>query len=122
MRGNPHVRFKGLGGPQGLPGYLTSVVKPSTIYIQPRRLTSATWEGWLGRMEIDEHKVDDVVLALLRLTLHDKVVFGLRGRGAWMRQIKHVARRQWSGTGSARGRVEQLHPLPAATDSSLIAL
>ena len=47
-------------------------------------------------MEIDEDKVDDAVLALLRLTLHDKVVFGLRGREAWMRQIKHVARRQWS--------------------------
>ena len=39
-------------------------------------MTAVGWRCDIGGMEIDEDKVDDAVLALLRLTLHD-------GRRAW---------------------------------------
>ena len=39
-------------------------------------MTAVGWRCGIGGMEIDENRVDDAVLALLRLTLHD-------GQRAW---------------------------------------
>ena len=35
-------------------------------------LTAGARDVGIGRMELDDHKIDDAVLALLRLTLHDE--------------------------------------------------
>jgi hypothetical protein len=35
-------------------------------------LTAGARDGGIERMELDDDKIDDAVLALLRLTLHDE--------------------------------------------------